>query len=149
MQASSLDRHWSHYGVGVVAPSNTQLWTLKAGVLARSAPGGHWRAGTEEGLRGLHTRGMGLPSGKFPGLKGPWWGFPWGMSQGCRSSRISFCRCRIRRLQERSKTHLMKLLNIRPVRYFDNIVYHDNFSNIAIRYFLLAIAITATEIIMR
>ena len=36
----------------------------------------------------------------------------------------------------------------RPVRYYDNIVYRDNFSNIAIRYFLLAIMITATEIIM-
>ena len=32
------------------------------------------------------------------------------------------------------------------IRYFDNIVYRDNLSNIAIRYFLLAIAITATEI---
>lgn len=50
MQASSLEGHWSHYGVGVVSTSNTQLWTLKAGVLARPAPGGHWRAGTEEGL---------------------------------------------------------------------------------------------------
>ena len=36
----------------------------------------------------------------------------------------------------------------RPVRYFDNIVYCDNLSNIAIRYFLLAITITATEIVM-
>ena len=36
----------------------------------------------------------------------------------------------------------------RPVRYFDIIVYRDDLSNIAIRYFLLAIAITATEIIM-
>ena len=36
----------------------------------------------------------------------------------------------------------------RPVRYFDNIVYRDNLSNIVIRYFLLAVAITATEMIM-
>ena len=34
----------------------------------------------------------------------------------------------------------------RPVRYYDNIVYRDNFSNIAIQYFLLAIAIAAIEI---
>ena len=33
----------------------------------------------------------------------------------------------------------------RPVRYYDNIVYRDIFSNIAIRYFLLDIAITAIE----
>ena len=33
----------------------------------------------------------------------------------------------------------------RPVRYYDNIVYRDIFSNIAIRYFLLNIAITAIE----
>ena len=33
------------------------------------------------------------------------------------------------------------------VRYFDNIVYRNNLSNIVIRYFF-AIAITATEIIM-
>ena len=32
-----------------------------------------------------------------------------------------------------------------PVQYYDNIVCHDNFSNIAIPLFLLAIAITATE----
>ena len=37
----------------------------------------------------------------------------------------------------------------RPVRYFDNIVYCNNLSNVAIRYLLLAIAITATEIIIR
>ena len=40
------------------------------------------------------------------------------------------------------------LLKFKPVRYYNNIVYRDNFSNIAIQYFLLAIAITATEIIM-
>ena len=34
----------------------------------------------------------------------------------------------------------------RPVRYYDNIVYHDIFSNITIRYFLLDIAITAIKI---
>ena len=34
----------------------------------------------------------------------------------------------------------------RPVRYYDNIVYRDIFSNIAIRYFLLDIAITAIKI---
>ena len=34
----------------------------------------------------------------------------------------------------------------RPVGYYDNIVYRDIFSNIAIRYFLLDIAITAIEI---
>ena len=33
-----------------------------------------------------------------------------------------------------------------PVQYYDNIMYCDIFSNIAIRYFLLAIAITAIEI---
>ena len=35
----------------------------------------------------------------------------------------------------------------RPVRYYDNIVYRDIFTNIAIRYFLLAIAITTIEIL--
>ena len=35
----------------------------------------------------------------------------------------------------------------RPVRYYDNIVYRDIFTNIAIRYFLLAITITAIEIL--
>ena len=34
----------------------------------------------------------------------------------------------------------------RLVQYYDNIMYHDIFSNIAIRYFLLAIAITDIEI---
>ena len=34
----------------------------------------------------------------------------------------------------------------RPVGYCNNIVYHDIFSNIAIRYFLLDIVITAIEI---
>ena len=33
-----------------------------------------------------------------------------------------------------------------PVQYYDNIMYRDIFSNIAIQYFLLAIAITAIEI---
>ena len=33
-----------------------------------------------------------------------------------------------------------------PVQYYDNFMYHDIFSNIAIRYFLLAIAITDIEI---
>ena len=36
----------------------------------------------------------------------------------------------------------------RPVRYYKIIVYRAKFFNNAIRYFLLAIAITATEIIM-
>ena len=35
----------------------------------------------------------------------------------------------------------------RPLRYYDNIVYRDIFTNIAIRYFLLAITITAIEIL--
>ena len=35
----------------------------------------------------------------------------------------------------------------RPVRYYDNIVYRDIFTNIAIRYFLLAITIIAIEIL--
>ena len=35
---------------------------------------------------------------------------------------------------------------IRPVQYYDNIMYCDIFSNITIQYFLLAIAITAIEI---
>ena len=39
------------------------------------------------------------------------------------------------------------LLFFRPVRYYDNIVYRDIFTNIAIRYFLLAITITAIEIL--
>ena len=34
----------------------------------------------------------------------------------------------------------------RPVQYYDNIMNCDIFSNIAIRNFLLAIAITAIEI---
>ena len=31
-------------------------------------------------------------------------------------------------------------------QYYDNIVYHNNFSNIAVQYLLLAIAIAAIEI---
>ena len=38
-------------------------------------------------------------------------------------------------------------IDVRPVRYYDNIVYRDIFTNIAIRYFLLAITITAIEIL--
>ena len=33
------------------------------------------------------------------------------------------------------------------MRYYDNIVYRDIFTNIEIRYFLLAITITAIEIL--
>ena len=40
-----------------------------------------------------------------------------------------------------------KAASSRPVRYYDNIVYCDIFTNIAIRYFLLVIAITAIEIL--
>ena len=63
--------------------------------------------------------------------------------------------CKLWVLKEKEKVRLqateMSVLTAvgvtRPVRYYDNIMYRDNFSNIAI-HFLHAIAITATEIMM-
>ena len=46
----------------------------------------------------------------------------------------------------RINAEIVEIVRTGPVRY-DNIVYRDIFTNIAIRYFLLAIAITAIEIL--